>query len=94
MNQSKEKRNVVVRIAGAAGDGIASAGEIFGKICARQGLHIMAYNSYQSAIRGGHVWLQLNVIDKDGLARAHQAGMLAVMNRCPAIEYGRRESKD
>jgi len=39
------------------------------------------------------VWLQLNVIDKDGLARAHQAGMLAVMNRCPAIEYGRRESK-
>ena len=26
-----EKRNVIVRIAGAAGDGIASTGELFGK---------------------------------------------------------------
>ena len=40
------------------------------------------------------VWLQLNVVDEDGLARAHQAGMLAVMNRCPTIEYGKRESRD
>ena len=56
-----EKKNVIVRIAGAAGDGIASTGELFGKTCSRMGLHVMAYNAYQSAIRGGHVWLQLNV---------------------------------
>jgi len=36
------------------------------------------------------VWLQLGVIDEAGLARAKAAGLLAVMNRCPAIEYGKR----
>lgn len=39
------------------------------------------------------VWLQLDVIDEAGLARAKAAGMLAVMNHCPAIEYGKRKSK-
>ena len=52
---------VIVRIAGAAGDGIASTGEILGKTCSRMGLHVMAYNSFQSAIRGGHVWLQMAI---------------------------------
>ena len=36
------------------------------------------------------VWLQLNVIDEKGLARAKNAGLLTVMNHCPAIEYGKR----
>lgn len=36
------------------------------------------------------VWLQLNVIDEPGVARARDAGLLAVMDRCPAIEYGKR----
>lgn len=40
------------------------------------------------------VWLQLNVIDEDGLERAKKAGLLAVMDHCPAIEYGKRESKN
>ena len=33
------------------------------------------------------VWLQLAVIDHEAIARAHTAGLLTVMNRCPAIEY-------
>ena len=33
------------------------------------------------------VWLQLDVIDAAAIARAQAAGLLAVMNRCPAIEY-------
>ena len=40
------------------------------------------------------VWLQLDVIDRDGLERAKKSGLLAVMDHCPAIEYGRRESKN
>ncbi|MCX6430975.1 MAG: CoA-binding protein, partial [Actinobacteria bacterium] len=38
------------------------------------------------------LWLQLGVIDEDGLARAKAAGLLAVMDRCPAIEYGKRRN--
>ena len=36
------------------------------------------------------VWLQLDVIDEGAIARAQDAGLLAVMNRCPAIEYKKR----
>jgi predicted CoA-binding protein len=36
------------------------------------------------------VWLQLDVIDDGAIARAKDAGLLAVMNRCPAIEYKKR----
>lgn len=33
------------------------------------------------------VWLQLDVIDHDAIARAQAAGLLTVMDKCPAIEY-------
>ncbi len=36
------------------------------------------------------VWLQLDVIDELAISRAKSAGLLAVMNRCPAIEYHKR----
>ena len=75
------KDSVIVRIAGAAGDGIASSGEIFGKACSRIGLHVMAYNSYQSAIRGGHVWLQLNVGSKKTLTHGEEPDILVLLNR-------------
>ena len=36
------------------------------------------------------VWLQLDVIDEAAVTRAKAAGLLAVMNHCPAIEYKKR----
>lgn len=48
-----------VRIGGAAGDGVSSTGEIFGRTLSRSGLHCYGLNSYQSAIRGGHVWFHV-----------------------------------
>jgi len=35
------------------------------------------------------VWFQLEVIDYDAAQRVTDAGMLMVMDRCPAIEYRR-----
>ena len=42
------------------------------------------------AIGAKAIWLQLGVIDEDSVQRAEQAGLTAIMDRCPAIEYGKR----
>lgn len=41
----------------------------------------------QKAIRT--VWMQIGVRDDQAAARAEQAGLRVVMNRCPKIEYAR-----
>jgi len=36
------------------------------------------------------IWLQLGVIDSKSVQRAELAGLIAIMDRCPAIEYGKK----
>ncbi|HME99172.1 MAG TPA: 2-oxoacid:acceptor oxidoreductase subunit alpha [Terriglobia bacterium] len=52
-------RTFAVSIGGAAGQGVATPGDIFAQIFARRGLHVNAYNAYQSIIRGGHTLLTI-----------------------------------
>jgi 2-oxoglutarate ferredoxin oxidoreductase subunit alpha len=54
-------REITVGIGGAAGDGQGATAETLGRTCARLGLHAYSYNSYQSLIRGGHIWLRLRL---------------------------------
>jgi 2-oxoglutarate ferredoxin oxidoreductase subunit alpha len=53
------KQSFAVSIGGAAGQGVATPGNIFARIFARRGLHLQAYNAYQSIIRGGHTFLTI-----------------------------------
>ena len=48
-----------IGIGGAAGQGVATPGDIFAMIFSRRGLHLNAYNAYQSIIRGGHTFLTI-----------------------------------
>src|SRR5215813_10352046 len=53
------KQTFAIGIGGAAGQGVATPGDVFAKIFSRRGLHLNAYNAYQSIIRGGHTFLTI-----------------------------------
>ena len=57
------KMDFAVGIGGENGQGIASTGDILARIFARRGLHLNAYNAYQSIIRGGHTFLTIRASD-------------------------------
>jgi 2-oxoglutarate ferredoxin oxidoreductase subunit alpha len=57
------KVDFAVGIGGENGQGIASTGDILARIFARRGLHLNAYNAYQSIIRGGHTFLTIRASD-------------------------------
>ena len=74
------KSELTVWIGGAAGDGIASAGESFAKMCSRSGYHVFAYNSYQSVIRGGHVCMHIRVGTHKVQTHGDDCNYLIVLN--------------
>lgn len=51
--------DLALGIGGAAGQGIATPGDMLARLFVRRGLHVRAYNAYQSIIRGGHSFLTL-----------------------------------
>ncbi len=77
MNES----DVIVGIGGAAGDGVASAGNTLALSVARQGQAVYAYNSFQSVIRGGHSWLRLRISAKKPLNHGDQVDALIALNQ-------------
>jgi len=73
--------DVIVGIGGAAGDGVASAGNTLAVSVARQGQAVFAYNSYQSVIRGGHSWLRLRISAKKPLNHGDQVDAVIALNQ-------------
>ena len=59
------KFDFALAIGGAAGQGIATPGNILARIFIQHGLHFYAYNAYQSIIRGGHIFLTIRVKDQE-----------------------------
>jgi 2-oxoglutarate ferredoxin oxidoreductase subunit alpha len=77
MNQT----DVIIGIGGAAGDGVASAGNTLAVSVARQGQAVFAYNSYQSVIRGGHSWLRLRISARKPLNHGDQVDAVIALNQ-------------
>src|SRR2546428_12968088 len=76
--------DVIIGIGGAAGDGVASAGNTLALSVARQGQGVYAYNSYQSVIRGGHSWLRLRVSARKPLNQGDRGdGLIALDQETP-----------
>ncbi len=74
------------KVAGAAGDGILSAGMLFAKTCMRGGLHVFATAEYPSLIRGGHNHLDVRVSAEPVHTHSKNIDMLIALNQ-DAIDY-------
>src|SRR5436309_7688150 len=83
-------REVTIGIAGAAGDGLDKTGDTLAQTAARLGLHVYAYNSYQSLIRGGHTWLRLRMGDQPVHSHGDHLHVLIALNQ-DSIERHARE---
>ena len=70
-----------IGIGGAAGQGIATPGNILARILARRGLHLYAYNAYQSIIRGGHIFLTLRSRDERVRTHGDDIDLLLCLNQ-------------
>ena len=68
-------------IGGAAGQGIATPGNILAQIFARRGLHVNAYNAYQSIVRGGHIFLTIRVGDQEVFSHGDKLDVLLCLNQ-------------
>jgi len=73
--------DVTIAIGGAAGQGIATPGNILARIFARRGLHLYSYNAHQSIIRGGHIFLTLRVSDREVLSHGDRLDLLLCLNQ-------------
>ncbi|AAT43945.1 2-oxoacid:acceptor oxidoreductase subunit alpha [Picrophilus oshimae] len=72
---------VIIRIGGAAGDGVQSAGEILIRTFSRCGLYVTSYNYYQDLIRGGESWYQVRASDHKVKNQGDGLDLLIALNK-------------
>ena len=75
------KFDIALAIGGAAGQGIATPGTMLAQVCVRRGLHIYAYNAFQSIVRGGHILLTLRMSDKEIYTHGDSLDILVCLNQ-------------
>ena len=68
-------------IGGAAGQGIATPGDILARVFVRRGLHLYTYNAFQSIIRGGHIFLTLRISDREVETYGDKLDLLVCLNQ-------------
>lgn len=71
----------VIGIGGAAGQGIATPGNILARTLARRGIHLYAYNAHQSIIRGGHILLMLRAAEHPIYSHGDGLDLLLCLNQ-------------
>ena len=61
--------------------GCCHAGRLFAKIFSRRGLHVNAYNAYQSIIRGGHTFLTIRTGSENVTNMGDRIDLLIPLNQ-------------
>ena len=82
-----------IMIAGEAGQGLATIGQLLAKALVKSGLMIHVTQSYHSRIRGGHNTFTVRTAAEPVLAPAEQVDLLLALN-ADGVEFHREELSD
>ena len=72
--------DITIKIAGEAGQGLQTMGQLLSRAFARKGLNVFADQVLQSRIRGGHNCFQLRVSDERVFAPACTIDILIALD--------------
>ena len=72
--------DITIKIAGEAGQGLQTIGQLLAKAFSRGGWYVFAHQVLQSRIRGGHNWFQVRVSDNEVLAPAEVTDILIALD--------------
>ncbi len=75
------KTDVTLKIAGAAGQGIQTIGDLLSEVCHQSGLFIFSVDDFESRIRGGHSFNLLRISDKQIAAPGNRLDILVCINQ-------------
>lgn len=78
-----------LKVAGSAGQGIQTIGNVLVKIFSRGGYRIFAHQDYHSRIRGGHNFFQIRVSLDDVWAVENEIDLVLALNEESVIEHQR-----
>jgi len=90
---------LIWRIAGGSGDGIASTSQNFAKALMRSGLHVFTHRHYPSRIRGGHTYTEVRASSEPVRSRGDGYNFLLALgdsfarNPREGAYYGNEEAK-
>ena len=75
------KFDFALAIGGEAGQGIATPGNIMARLFIRRGLHLNAYNAFQSIVRGGHIFLTIRVSEEPIYTHGDKLDLIVCLNQ-------------
>jgi 2-oxoglutarate ferredoxin oxidoreductase subunit alpha len=73
--------DLVVRVAGEAGEGPTTIGDFLARSAARSGYSVYTFQTFPSEIRGGHAYLQTRIAEETTLSYGDRPDVLLALNQ-------------
>lgn len=87
------RNDLVIRVAGEAGEGIVSTGQLLTQAALRGGFHVLTYSQPPSEIKGGHAFYQIRLSADRSYSKGDSVDILLAFNQ-EAYDRNAAETKD
>ncbi len=87
------RNDLVIRVAGEAGEGIVSTGQLLTQAALRGGFHVLTYSQPPSEIKGGHAFFQIRLNAYRSYSKGDSVDILLAFNQ-EAYDRNAAETKD